>query len=363
MSSRYFHSIYKQVRKFIFYKKINNLPHVASKIHRHYDLIVPAGDFELKIIKDSNLTNSLKLKLLPVTQAQFFNHLCSKIELSKILKENQVVSPAFKIVNKYENIDSLAKELGYPVILKIDYSGGGAGVVKLNTPYDILNIPKHFKGEKLLLHKFIDGKLLDLSGFYQEGKLIHFSCSEFIQTNGDPFGPSILRRFDKNIFSDKNITQELSAIGHALGLNGFTNVGCVESKLDGKRYYFEVDVRPNDWINYPSYFGDDPALHIKNYFDKKGFFKPLKMTYKNQQHTYLFANPSRINFYELIINKYHWMTYSGFYSVAMHKFSLFVFNPIEKFKIFSVRYIKPYISIRHWKKLKRLALKFSFLKS
>lgn len=360
LSSFYFHHIYKEVRKFIFCKKINNLPHEASKICSTYDLIVCAGDFELKIIKDSNLTNSLKLKLLPVTQTQFFNHLCSKIELSKILKKNQIVSPAFKIVNKYENIDSLAKELGYPVILKIDYSGGGAGIFKLNTSHDIRLIPNYFKREKLLLQKFIDGKIFDFSGFYQKGKLIHFSCSEFIGSNRDPFGPSILRRFDKNISSDKNIIQELSTIGHALGLNGFTNVCCVKSKLDAKRYYFEVDVRPNDWVNYPRYFGDDPALHIKNHFDKKDLFKPLMAIHKNQQGINLFANPSRLNFYELIINKYHWMTYSSFYSVAMHKFSFFVFNPIEKFKIFSVRHIKPYISIRLWKKLKQLALNFSF---
>lgn len=348
------------MRDLIFFNKINDFSKLASKISEQYDLIVPCGDFELKAIKDSNLSEAFKLKLLPVIHVKFVKHLCSKIELAKLLKKSQIASPIFEIVKKYEDISELAERLGYPVLLKIDYSGGGAGTFMLNNLVDVSNIPSHFRHERLLLQKFIDGRLLDLSGFYQEGKLIHFSCSEFIQTNGDPFGPSILKRFDKMVFSDKNIIQELSAIGIALGLNGFTNVGCVESKLDGKRYYFEVDVRPNDWINYPRYFGDDPALHIKNYFDKKGFFKPLKMTYKNQQDTYLFSNPSRINFYELIINKYHWMTYSSFYSVAMHKFSLFVFNPIEKFKIFSVRYIKPYISIRHWKKFKQLALKFSF---
>ena len=348
------------MRDLIFFNKINNFSKLALKISEQYDLIVPCGDFELKAIKDSNLSEAFKLKLLPVIHVKFVKHLCSKIELAKLLKKSQIASPMFEIVKKYEDISELAERLGYPVLLKIDYSGGGAGTFMLNNLVDVSNIPSHFRHERLLLQKFIDGRLLDLSGFYQEGKLIHFSCSEFIQTNGDPFGPSILKRFDKKIFSDKNIIQELSTIGIALGLNGFTNVGCVESKLDGKRYYFEVDVRPNDWINYPRYFGDDPALHIKNYFDKKGFFNPLKMTYKNQQDTYLFANPSRINFYELIINKYHWMTYSSFYSVAMHKFSLFVFNPIEKFKIFSVRYIKPYISNRSWKKLKQLALKLSF---
>ena len=163
-----------------------------------------------------------------------------------------------------------------------------------------------------------------------------------------------------NRTSDKNIIQELSAIGYALGLNGFTNVGCLESNLDGNRYYFEVDVRPNDWINYPSYFGDDPAPSIKNYFDKKDFIKPLKVTYKNQEKSLVLANPSRLNFYELIINKYHWMGYSSFYSVLMHRLSLLAFNPIEKFKVFSVRYIKPNIPIKNWKKLKQLALKFSF---
>lgn len=359
LTSNLFHFFYKDVKNFIYISHQQDKPFAIFKKTFNYDLVVSLGDFELKIIIDSNLPVASKLKLLPIIKAKNIKHLCSKIELSKIFKKNNIPSPAFEIVNEYKNIDTLAKKLGFPVLLKIDYSGGGAGTFKLNASHDILKIPNHFKGRRLLLQKFIDGKLLDLSGFYQQGKLIHFGYSEFIEANSNPFGPSILKRYVKNRTSDKNIIQELSAIGYALGLNGFTNVGCLESNLDGNRYYFEVDVRPNDWINYPSYFGDDPALSIKNYFDKNDFIKPLKITYKNQEKSFVLANPSRLNFYELIINKYHWMGYSSFYSVLMHRLSLLAFNPIEKFKVFSVRYIKPNISIKNWKKLKQLALKFS----
>lgn len=322
----------------------------------HYDLVVPCSDHELKIIRDSNLPESLKLKLLPVIHRIFFKHLCSKIELSKLLKKNQILSPAFKVVEKFEDIKFLAEKLRYPVLLKIDYSGGGAGTFKLNRSSDISNIPNTFKVEKLFLQKYIEGRLLDISGFYQHGKLIHFSFSESLERSMNPFGPSIARIFNQDAQSNRKLIRELSSIGHALGLHGFTNVGCIESKQDGKYYYFEVDVRPNDWINYSSYFGDDPADRIKDYFNKKIFLKTLKLM-KNTNERYLFANPSRLNFYQLMINKYDWITYSSFYSLSMHKLSLFIFNPLEKFKILMVLYIKPRISGETWAAAKNLLSK------
>jgi predicted ATP-grasp superfamily ATP-dependent carboligase len=353
LSNRYFHFFYKDIRNFIFFKKIDDLPHKESEISGHYDLIVSCSDHELKIIKDSNLSESLKLKILPVIHRDFFKHLCSKIELSKIFKKNHISSPAFKVVKKFEDINDLAKKLGYPVLLKIDYSGGGAGTFRLNHSVDILNIPSIYRGQNLLLQKYIDGKLLDISGFYQKGRLVHFSFSEFIETATNPFGPSIVKKFDIDVLHNKKLIQELSAIGLALGLHGFTNVGCIESSRDSIRYYFEVDARPNDWINYPSYFGDDPAPYIRDYFSKKVF---LKSTYefKNKHSKYIFANPSRLNFYQLMTNQYEWVNYSSFYSLLMHKLSLLFFSPSEKFKNLMVLYIKPRISSKNWIIAKKL---------
>ena len=71
----------------LFFYKINNFSKLALKISEQYDLIVPCGDFELKAIKDSNLSEASKLKLLPVIHVKFVNHLCSKIELAKLLKK------------------------------------------------------------------------------------------------------------------------------------------------------------------------------------------------------------------------------------------------------------------------------------
>ncbi len=360
LSNRYFHFFYKDIRNFIFLKKIDDLSDKKLGISRHYDLIVPCSDHELQIIKDSNLPESLKLKLLPVIHRNFFRHLCSKIELSKLLKKNHILSPAFNVVEKFEDIKYQAEKLGYPILLKIDYSGGGAGTFRLNDANDIFHIPTDFRDKRLLLQKYIDGKLLDMSGFYQKGKLIHFSVSEFIKTSTNPFGPSIVKVFNKEIRHNKEIIHELSAIGSALGLNGFTNVGCIESLQDGKRFYFEVDARPNDWINYPSYFGDDPAISIKKYFSKKVFLKPSH-AYKKRDKYYVFANPSRLNFYQLMINQYEWINYSTFYSLLIHKLSLLFFSPIEKFKILMVLYMKPRISNKNWTNAKNLFSKISNL--
>jgi hypothetical protein len=63
----------------------------------------------------------------------------------------------------------------------------------------------------------------------------------------------------------------LSKIGLALGANGFVSIGCIKRDSDKQYYFFEADMRPNVWIEYPKYFDDDPALLIKKYFQTGKF--------------------------------------------------------------------------------------------
>jgi len=354
LSCNFFHFLYRGFNNFFYVKKYSDIPRLASRHASKYDLIVLMGDFEIKLIKDSHLTIRQKVKLLPIKSFAHIKHLCSKVELAKIFIKKKISSPIFRVIKNHKDIAKFANELGCPVIIKIDYSGGGAGVFKLNHTEDIKNIPKHFEGELLIMQKFIEGKLLDFSGFYQDGKLIHFSSSEFIGGAKDPFGPSMLKKYFKPYKNNDNLFIELSGIGKALGLHGFTNLGCIESDQDGKRYYFEVDVRPNDWINYAKYLGDDPAIQIKNYFDNGGYvMKPYKNK-RGQNTEFILANPSRLNFFDLAMNKYNWMSYSSLYGVFMDKLSHLFFSPIEKLKYYAVIIIKPHISEHSWMNLKKI---------
>ncbi len=87
------------------------LDRLAAKDASTYDFIIPCDDFMLKNILDSNLTSAEKLKLLPVQNEKNFEHLFSKIGLSKVLAQENVTTPEFTSACGYEDIEKAAQKL------------------------------------------------------------------------------------------------------------------------------------------------------------------------------------------------------------------------------------------------------------
>ncbi len=138
------HAKYAGISDFILAESISSIPRDAYLIKDQYKLIVPCGDNILRVIKDSDLKSTEKVKILPISDSKYINHLCSKIELSKTLRANNILTPEFRTCENLEDLPRIISELGYPLILKIDYSGGGYGCFELNAEKDIKKIPANF---------------------------------------------------------------------------------------------------------------------------------------------------------------------------------------------------------------------------
>lgn len=352
ITSHRFHYLYRHISRFFFFVSSDQFTALTSKLAGKYQLIIPLGDVALKLIKDSALTEYEKLTLLPVYNSCAMRHICSKIALSELFSLADVPTPLYKKLDDWESLAEEVKSVGYPALLKIDYSGGGTGTFRLNSELDIRSIPLHFKEQPILIQKYIEGRLIDLSAFFQNGELICFSCSRSISTINGPYGPSKQRVYYSLHCIDPRIFRELSALGKALAAHGFCNIGCIECSTSKQRYYFEADMRPNDWINYPKYMADDLALRIREYFAKGNIFDASLVPGESTPTEYFFANPSRMNAFELLANRYNWVTYTSASSLVMHWLSLLPFNPWEGFKVLSVKYIKPRVSERVWGILK-----------
>ena len=67
--------------------------------NNQFDLVVIADDETNKIIKDSSFPLSYKESLLPVVSKEYFNHISSKIGLSKALEKFKIRTPNFIIIN------------------------------------------------------------------------------------------------------------------------------------------------------------------------------------------------------------------------------------------------------------------------
>ena len=126
---------------------------------------------------------------------------------------------------------------------------------------------KNFNAYPAVLQKKIIGKEIGIEAFYQQGKLIHFSYARVLKTEkNQKFGPSKLRRYTQTGSLDPTLFDELRNLGKALGANGFVNISVLIADADQKRYFFEADMRPTTWINFPRFFGDAPAQKIKKFF-------------------------------------------------------------------------------------------------
>ncbi|MDR3623623.1 MAG: ATP-grasp domain-containing protein [Chlamydiales bacterium] len=281
---------------------LKSLPLIALKelIHR-YDWVICTDDSVLKEISRSDLSPEEKLRLLPVLDIAKLLHIYSRLGLAKIFYQYGISTPPFCVVNSLLEASFAAQEMGYPVLLKTDYSGGGTGIFECQSEVDICEAPKDFLKGSFLVQKKIIGRELDLSALYLEGNLIHFSYCEIQQTI-HKFGPSRLRLYTPLNLVDKAVFDELAALGKALGAHGFVNISCMES--DGKRFYFEADMRPNVWVEFSRFFGEDPSQRIANWFCKKDVLKYPVMNFQYMSPVIL-PYFLRLKRWELLINRYN----------------------------------------------------------
>ncbi len=258
------------ISKQIELEKLSDLPAKLDEIDLNiYDLIVVFDDISLREIVKSNLSLAKKLQLLPVLTAENFQHLGSKIALSKVLTEAQVRTPEFLVAQGLEQVIAAAEKLQFPVMLKVDFSGGGDGTFECHNESDIRAISSCRFAAPLLVQKKITGPELDLSAFYQNSQLIHFGYSWFEKVISK-FGPSSLRTYEQlGVSCDAELFSQMQQLGKALGANGFVNVSAIKSETDGKIYFFEADMRPNVWVDFTKIVGDDLALRMRNWFEKK----------------------------------------------------------------------------------------------
>lgn len=276
---------------------------VMNKSEIGYDLYIPADDPTLRAIKNSNISVKDKLKLLPIIEEKNIHHIYSKIGLAKVFHDAYICSPRFIIAYNKKQLQSSFYTLGFPLMVKIDSSSGGTGTYQCNNEFDLQILPE-FQYPVLIQEK-IEGNEIDLSAFYQQGKLIHFSYSEILSQVNNKFGPSSLRRYKTRSSLNRGITDVLSEIGLALGANGFVNIGCIQKKSDKKLYFIESDMRPTVWVEYSKYFRDDPACYIKKYFESGEFLTHDSFNIKMKNEEIILPYLPRLDIFSIIINRYN----------------------------------------------------------
>ncbi len=268
-----------------------------------YALVVIGDDPTLGKIMHSDLSTEDKLKLLPVMSDKNLDHIFSKIGLSLVFDSHGINTPDYRVARNEAELKTSARALGYPILVKIDSSAGGIGVFESHDDKDLESLAGKLREYPVLVQQKIKGIEVSVEAFYQKGELIHFACS-IPEKSNYKFGPTSVRRYMHRAFLDKEVFDNLTLVGKALGADGFVNMSSILADHDKELYFFEADMRPNLWIDYSRYFGDDLAEAINRHFssgEKATYPYPFNPEYPEQiQMSHFF----RITLSDLLLNRY-----------------------------------------------------------
>lgn len=231
-------------------------------------LVVPCNDDLVREARDAAIDEAAKCRLLPVSGPEHLGHVGSKVGLARALEKAGVAAPRFVVVDSSAMLVAACESFGYPLLMKVDESGGGEGVFPCRSRAEAEAIAARSLRLPLLLQEWVDGGLIDLSGFFRGGRPVHFVHNLYLDMVGGRFGVSRRRRYTRLALLERTVFDDLSRFAAALGLDGFANISAVRRRVDGRLLFIEADLRPNVWVEASRLFGDDPAPAIRRCFDE-----------------------------------------------------------------------------------------------
>ena len=170
------------------------------------------------------------------------------------------VIPSYdKLITSENDLINIAEDIGYPVLLKSVYGGGGKGIRLVNSKKEISDVFHSAEKESKIS--------FDKIGFYVEKFLENVRHIEF-QIMSDKFNNflhlgerecSIQRRFQKLIeFTPSSIMDQILrdkigniAINAAKTLN-YVNLGTVEFLVDMNNNFYFIEVNPRLQVEHPT---------------------------------------------------------------------------------------------------------------
>jgi hypothetical protein len=268
-----------------------------------YDWVIACDDQTLLEMSGMDWPGDHEPAYLPLKTGPAGPHIYSKIGLSRVLEAAEVLTPPFRVVESCSGAVEAARELGYPVLVKTDAGSCGAGVHLCHGDEDVRALAQLFAGGAMLVQKRIEGREVDLSGFFFEGRLIHFCRAEVERMIGGK-SLSAVRRYWPLPLVEERVFAELSKLGRALGADGFVSIGSIEANDGSGLYFFEADMRPTVWVDAARLYGDDVAGRIRGWFERGEVADWEEMRASGSNEPVCVAQLQRLRIWEMLLNRY-----------------------------------------------------------
>lgn len=168
-------------------------------------------------------------------------------KFEKLMEELQIPQTQGKTATKVEDVDAIAQELGFPLLVRPSYVLGGRAMQVVYNKEELTHYvetaveisPKH----PILIDKYIKGKEVEVDAIGDGGQILIPGIMEHIERAGVHSGDSMAvyptQTLDQKI-KDKIVTYT-EKMGKALKIQGVFNIQFVVA--DGEAYVLEVNPR------------------------------------------------------------------------------------------------------------------------
>lgn len=232
-----------------------------TRDHR-YSWVVFLDDAALRAGQDY-LAEEDARRLLPLTDMRYKALAGSKIALSFFSAQKHIRTPLFSIHDGVSDIVTSAKGVPFPLLLKVDRSGGGRGITfcpdipSLRSAYSALQ-PERKKG--LLIQEYIQGENISVEALYRGGTLIAHARARVLKNVNGEFDGSCVRAYEHRA----GLQEELERIGTSFGFDGFCSFTFMYRPEEDAHYLVEADLRPHSWFSLSRFAGVDFADAIRS---------------------------------------------------------------------------------------------------
>ncbi|WP_022867780.1 carbamoyl-phosphate synthase large subunit [Schaalia vaccimaxillae] len=180
-------------------------------------------------------------------------------EFGKVLEAAGCPAPAHDVAHSVAQVHAVARELGYPILVRPSFVLGGRGMAiindesALNEYLDRDDIDQMFARGPLLIDRFLDAAIeIDVDALYDGNELFMGAIMEHIEEAGIHSGDSacVLPPMTLSGRELERITASTEAIAHGVGVRGLINIQF--ALLSDTLYVIEANPRASRTVPFAS---------------------------------------------------------------------------------------------------------------
>jgi hypothetical protein len=237
---------------------------VALLKHEQYDWVVLTNDYALRAVNDTVTDERMALSILPIAQSKDRALIGSKAALSEFSTRNSIQTPPYVIYRSDSDIEKALREIDFPLLLKVDRSGGGRGLHLCKNEEELRlksNLLTDEERSDLVIQQYIPGTNVASEALYKNGTLLAYTYATIHKNAIDEFGVSISRTY----MPAPHMKALLEQIGNAFSLDGFCSYTFMLDESTSTYYLVEADLRTHSWFLLSNQAGVDFSKAIREY--------------------------------------------------------------------------------------------------